>query len=139
MDRYGTTLGSKIYETISTIAIQLYSFAQSYTNSRSIILADTKFEFGILPSTSEVILIDEVLTPDSSRYWAQSTYAVGKSQESYDKQYLRDWLTGAGFKKGLESGPLGQEGKGWVIPQDVVIETKKKYVEAVESIMRDEL
>lgn len=135
---YGSDLGKKTYNTISTTAVKLYEFARAHAKARSIILADTKFEFGIFRSPSgEVILIDEVLTPDSSRYWAADGYEVGRGQESFDKQFLRDWLTNeAGFKKGWESGP-NDDGTGWEIPEKVVLETKRKYEEAVERIMAD--
>lgn len=77
-----------------------------------------------------LILIDEVLTPDSSRYWPADRYTPGKPQESFDKQYLRDWMVGAGFKKGNESGPPGQEGLGWTMNDRVVEGTKQRYLQA---------
>ncbi len=96
------------------------------------ILADTKFEFGLLPQTSSdqslssrLILIDEVLTPDSSRYWAASTYKEGVAQDSFDKQYVRDYLIKEG-KKAVE---------GVELPEDVVKRTEEKYREAKERIM----
>ena len=99
-------------------------------------MADTKFEFGLVPSSSgegeELILVDEALTPDSSRYWPAAEYKPGGSQPSFDKQYLRDWLTKTGFRKGLESGPEGKEGEGWVMDDSVVEGTRKRYLEARE-------
>lgn len=80
----------------------------------------------------EVILIDELLTPDSSRYWPAASYAPGGSQPSFDKQYLRDWLVSSGFKKGLEEGPDGQ---GWKMEEDVVEGTKKRYEEALHMLI----
>jgi phosphoribosylaminoimidazole-succinocarboxamide synthase len=104
--------------------------AAEYAATRGIILADTKFEFGLLPSSepngkSQLILIDEVLTPDSSRYWAAATYEEGKPQDSFDKQYLRDWLIANG-KKAVD---------GVSLPADVVEKTEEKYREAKERIM----
>jgi phosphoribosylaminoimidazole-succinocarboxamide synthase len=119
--------------------LRLYSVAAEYALSKGVILADTKFEFGLVPSSTgegkDLILIDEVLTPDSSRYWPSEGYTVGKGQPSFDKQYLRDWLVGAGFKKGFESGPEGKEGQGWTIDESVVEGTKKRYSEAVEMLV----
>ena len=76
--------------------------------TRGLIIADTKFEFGLVDHGNELILIDEALTPDSSRYRPLEGYAPGRGQPSFDKQYLRDWLTSQGFRKGLEDGPDGQ-------------------------------
>lgn len=83
-----------------------------------------------------MILIDEVLTPDSSRYWPAEGYEPGKSQPSFDKQYLRDWLVSKGFKKGLESG---LDGNGWTIDADVVEGTQKRYEEVFRLISGQEL
>jgi phosphoribosylaminoimidazole-succinocarboxamide synthase len=104
------------------------------------LLADTKFEFGLVPSSEDptketLILVDELLTPDSSRYWPLASYAPGKSQPSFDKQFLRDWLVGAGFKKGLEAGPETDPNGGWVIPPEIIEGTRKRYVEVVDLLM----
>ena len=127
-------IGQDLYDQVSSKAIQLYKEAADYAVTRGLILADTKFEFGLItnPDTGaeQVILIDELLTPDSSRYWPAASYAPGGTQPSFDKQYLPDWLTAHGFRKGLESGPEGQEGKGWVMEADVVEGTRKRYTEA---------
>jgi phosphoribosylaminoimidazole-succinocarboxamide synthase len=118
--------------------MELYNTAAKLAERKGIILADTKFEFGLVPSSSgpgkDLILIDELLTPDSSRYWPQSSYRPGGPQESYDKQYVRDWLVGKGYRKGLESGPEGHEGAGWVIDDDIVQRTREKYAEAVRQL-----
>jgi phosphoribosylaminoimidazole-succinocarboxamide synthase len=111
-----------------------------HAHTRGLILADTKFEFGVIPpsdpcSPPKLILIDELLTPDSSRYWPLAGYKPGGSQPSFDKQYLRDWLVGAGFRKGLERGPEGNEGSGWVIEDAVVQGTKKRYEEVAEMLV----
>jgi phosphoribosylaminoimidazole-succinocarboxamide synthase len=83
----------------------------------------------------QLLLIDELLTPDSSRYWPKDGYRPGHPQPSFDKQYLRDWLKSAGFKKGLESGPVGKEGEGWLIEETIVEGTRKRYQEVVEKLM----
>ena len=90
--------------------MKLYTAAAEHAATRGLIIADTKFEFGLVGR--ELILIDEALTPDSSCYWPLEGYAPGRSQPSFDKQYLRDWVTSQGFRKGLEDGPDGQ---GWTI------------------------
>ena len=130
-------IGQALYDQVSSKAVQLYQEAADYAATRGLILADTKFEFGIITTANgaeEVILIDELLTPDSSRYWPASSYVPGGTQPSFDKQYLRDWLTSTGFKKGLESGPLGKEGQGWVMTDEVVEGTRKRYLEAYEML-----
>lgn len=102
------------------------------------ILADTKFEFGLVADGEKksLILIDELLTPDSSRYWPLNEYKPGGAQPSFDKQYLRDWLVSAGFRKGLESGPPGKEGQGWLIDEDIVKGTRQRYAEAVDLLTK---
>ena len=137
------SVGRKLYERISSAALWLYSDAAAYAETRGVIIADTKFEFGLVPSDDasspfqvdgqpvDVILVDEVLTPDSSRFWPAEKYEQGRPQASYDKQYLRDWLVGTGFVKGLEKGP---EGLGWTIPPEVVEGTRKRYEEALERL-----
>ncbi len=95
----------------------VYTYAVAYAEERGIILADTKFEFGWL--NGELILIDEALTPDSSRFWATSQYEIGKSQPSYDKQPVRDWLAGSGWTDNMPAPPL---------PAQVVAETTERYV-----------
>jgi tyrosyl-tRNA synthetase len=93
-----------------------------------LILADTKFEFGLLPSPNggkQLILIDEVLTPDSSRYWSADVYKSDQPQPSFDKQYLRDWLISNNLRAR----------DGVTLPQDVVDETKRKYEEAKDRVI----
>lgn len=137
-----------VYDEIERISLALYKKASSYAENRGLILADTKFEFGLMDSqvddqegsaqTSKptLILIDELLTPDSSRYWPKQGYEPGKLQPSFDKQYLRNWMVGKGFKKGLESGPPGMESEGWVIEAGVVEGTRQRYVECVEKLVK---
>lgn len=135
-----TLIGQALYDEVSSKAVQLYQEAADYAATRGVILADTKFEFGLITDArgnEQVILIDELLTPDSSRYWPAASYAPGGSQPSFDKQYLRDWLTQTGFKKGLESGPPGKEGQGWVMTDEVVEGTRKRYLEAYEMLTGD--
>ncbi|KAI0092754.1 hypothetical protein BDY19DRAFT_983340 [Irpex rosettiformis] len=133
-ERAAQLIGQDLYNEVSSKAVRLYTEASEFAATRGLILADTKFEFGLITSPAtgkeEVILIDELLTPDSSRYWPASSYAPGGSQPSFDKQYLRDWLTSSGFRKGLESGPEGSEGQGWTMIDSVVEGTRKRYAEA---------
>ncbi len=116
----GTELATKVKD--ATIAV--YKKCADYALSRGIIIADTKLEFG-LDENGELVLGDEVLTPDSSRFWSVEKYKVGESQSSYDKQYLRDWLTANGLR-GKTPAPE--------LPADVVANTRAKYVEAYEMI-----
>ncbi|KAA8576066.1 hypothetical protein EYC84_006228 [Monilinia fructicola] len=117
-------VGEKYAQRIEDLAIKLYTTARDYAAERGIIIADTKFEFGLDEETDEVILVDEVLTPDSSRFWPASQYEVGKEQESYDKQFLRNWLTKEGLK--------GKQGVS--MPEDIKSQTAEKYREAFEKL-----
>lgn len=131
-----TLIGESLYNQISQAAIKLYTEAATYAHSKGIILADTKFEFGLIPGPAgkdTLILIDELLTPDSSRYWPLEGYKAGFPQPSFDKQYLRDWLVGAGFRKGLEEGKV--KGEGWTIEEGVVEGTRKRYTEDRKSVV----
>jgi len=105
-------------------SIELYSFAAAHTRERGVILADTKFEFG-LDERGELVLGDEALTPDSSRYWPAAGYAPGRSQPSFDKQFVRDWASASGWDK-RPPAPA--------IPDEVVAGTRARYVEAYELI-----
>jgi phosphoribosylaminoimidazole-succinocarboxamide synthase len=106
------------------VSIALYSFASDLAAERGVILADTKFEFGLDPD-GQLILGDEALTPDSSRYWPAEGYEPGHGQPSFDKQYVRDWASSTGWDK----APPAPE-----VPEDVVAGTRAKYVEAYELI-----
>jgi phosphoribosylaminoimidazole-succinocarboxamide synthase len=117
--RIGPELAAKIKE----LSLLVYTKASQYARSRGIIIADTKFEFGIFDG--KVILIDEILTPDSSRFWEESKYAAGKPQDSLDKQYVRDYLESIKWDKQPPVPPL---------PEEVVKGTKAKYLEAYEKI-----
>uniref|UniRef100_A0A0L0NVV5 Phosphoribosylaminoimidazole-succinocarboxamide synthase n=1 Tax=Candidozyma auris TaxID=498019 RepID=A0A0L0NVV5_CANAR len=116
-------IGKELCDKVAKIAIDLYTKAKEYAKGKGIIIADTKFEFG-LDENDNVVLVDEVLTPDSSRFWNASKYEVGKSQESYDKQFLRDWLTSNNLN--------GKEGVS--MDKDIAEKTKEKYVEAYEAL-----
>jgi len=121
LDTAKEMLGSALFAKVEATSLAMYAKARDYARERGIIIADTKFEFGLLGD--ELILIDEVLTPDSSRFWPAEGYAAGKSQPSYDKQYLRDWLVSIGFNKQPPAPNL---------PQDVIAKTQEKYLAAYE-------
>jgi phosphoribosylaminoimidazole-succinocarboxamide synthase len=113
-----------LMEHLRSISVQLYSHAAEHAAERGIIIADTKFEFGASPG-AEVVLGDEVLTPDSSRFWPADDYEPGRAQQSFDKQYVRDWLDSSGW----DHSPPGPE-----LPDEVVANTRAKYVEAYQRI-----
>jgi phosphoribosylaminoimidazole-succinocarboxamide synthase len=113
-----------LMERVRDVSVALYSFAAEHARARGVILADTKFEFG-LDEHGELVLGDEVLTPDSSRYWPADGFEVGHGQPSFDKQYVRDWAAGSGWDK-KPPAPA--------IPDDVVAGTRARYVEAYELI-----
>lgn len=110
--------GEKIGSKLRDMTLDIYNRARDIAAERGIILADTKFEFGEIDD--KMVLIDEVLTPDSSRYWSADKYEEGKNQESFDKQYIRDWLETLDWDK-TYPGPT--------IPEDVVKRTREKYIE----------
>jgi phosphoribosylaminoimidazole-succinocarboxamide synthase len=114
-----------LMERVRDASIELYSFAAEHARDHGVILADTKFEFG-LDEQGELVLGDEVLTPDSSRYWPAEGFEVGRSQPSFDKQYVRDWASSSGWDK-KPPAPA--------IPDDVVAGTRARYVEAYELIV----
>lgn len=119
ISRMRDLVGSELTDRLQRSSIELYQFAEAHARERGIILADTKFEFGLLDN--KVILIDELLTPDSSRFWPADTYQPGQSQPSFDKQYLRDYLEQSGWNK--EPPPP-------TLPPEVVQRTSEKYREA---------
>jgi phosphoribosylaminoimidazole-succinocarboxamide synthase len=112
-------------EVIRDQAIRLYRYGAAIAARRGIILADTKFEFGLVAETGELLLIDEALTPDSSRFWDASTYEPGGPQASFDKQFVRDWL---------ETQPWDKTAPGPDLPMEVVVGTRTRYIEAFERI-----
>jgi phosphoribosylaminoimidazole-succinocarboxamide synthase len=109
---------------IRDTAIRLYTAAAEYALTRGIIIADTKFEFG-LDAGGKLVLIDEALTPDSSRFWPAATWREGESPESFDKQYIRNWLESIGFDK----KPPAPE-----TPAEIVEKTSQKYQEALKRL-----
>jgi phosphoribosylaminoimidazole-succinocarboxamide synthase len=117
-------LGDELATKLRDASLELYKFASEFSLRRGLILADTKFEFGLIGD--DLILIDEALTPDSSRYWDPATYQVGTSPDSYDKQFVRDWLTRAGWDK--ESEPPS-------LPPDVVAQTRERYLTAYQRLV----
>ncbi|HEY2599802.1 MAG TPA: phosphoribosylaminoimidazolesuccinocarboxamide synthase [Candidatus Dormibacteraeota bacterium] len=117
-------IGEDLATKLKNASLELYKFASELAGRRGLILADTKFEFGTIDG--EPILIDEALTPDSSRFWEASTYAVGTSPESYDKQFVRDWLTHSGWDRDSEPPAL---------PNDVVAQTRDRYLTAYERLV----
>jgi len=114
----------ELMERVREISIELYRFGAEHARANGVILADTKFEFG-LDADGNLVIGDEVLTPDSSRYWPADSYEVGRGQPSFDKQYVRDWATESGWDK---SPPAP------AIPDDVVEGTRARYVEAYEKV-----
>lgn len=118
-------IGRDLAEQMGRTAIAMYEEARDYAAKRGIIIADTKFEFGLV--NGEFTLIDEVLTPDSSRFWSAADYEPGHGQPSFDKQYLRDWLDAQDWDK-KEPAP--------VLPQEVIDTTAAKYREALEKLTR---
>ncbi len=117
------TVGKKIATFLRDKSIEIFKKASSYTESKGIILADTKFEWGQV--NGKVILIDEVLTPDSSRFWPADKYKSGQDQQSFDKQFVRNYLESISFDK---SGP------GVTLPADIVTKTSEKYIEAYQRL-----
>src|SRR3954470_8880716 len=124
-DRAAEILGDReALEELRRLSIELYSFAADHARERGIILADTKFEFG-RDRSGRIVVGDEVLTPDSSRFWPADTYEPGRSQPSFDKQFVRDWASSSGWDK----SPPAPE-----IPEDVVEGTRQRYEEAYQRL-----
>ncbi|MFM8254234.1 MAG: phosphoribosylaminoimidazolesuccinocarboxamide synthase [Actinomycetota bacterium] len=116
--------GESIAAELRRLTLSLYSTARDYAKERGIIIADTKFEFG-MDSKGQITLADEVLTPDSSRFWPAESWRPGGAQPSFDKQYLRDWLTNIGWDK--QSPPPE-------LPDEVVEKTRARYIEAYAAL-----
>jgi phosphoribosylaminoimidazole-succinocarboxamide synthase len=123
-DKASAIVGRESAEELRDLTLKLYDTASEFARSRGIILADTKFEFGI-SMAGEITLGDEALTPDSSRFWEQSGWEPGKSQPSFDKQFVRDWLTTSGWDK--KSTPPE-------LPAEIVEKTAERYADAYERI-----
>lgn len=116
-------IGKEIAEEIKRLSIAIYKKASEYAGDKGIIIADTKFEFGL--SGEEIIIIDEVLTPDSSRFWPKDQYQPGRSQMSFDKQFVRDYLESIDWNK-LPPAPI--------LPADIIEKTSQKYLEAYQRL-----
>jgi phosphoribosylaminoimidazole-succinocarboxamide synthase len=125
----GRIVGGDLIARLKRITLELYAFGVAHAESRGIILADTKFEFGLLPG-GDILLIDEVMTPDSSRYWPRAQYQPGGPQPSFDKQFVRDYLEQIRWNK---QPPVPS------LPEDVVWRTREKYVEAFRVLTGKEL
>jgi phosphoribosylaminoimidazole-succinocarboxamide synthase len=125
----GRLVGRDLIARLKALTMELYAFGVRHAESRGIILADTKFEFGLLPDGT-ILLIDEVMTPDSSRYWPQDQYAPGGPQPSFDKQFVRDYLERIRWNK---QPPVPS------LPDEVVSRTREKYVEAYRRLAGREL
>ena len=121
-------VGKERAQELERRSIQVYSFARRYAEEQGIIIADTKMEFGTL--NGELILIDELLTPDSSRFWEAATYRPGQAQPNYDKQFVRDWLINSGWNR----EPPAPE-----LPADIVEKTTQRYLEAYRRLTGKEL
>ncbi|MCE9584641.1 MAG: phosphoribosylaminoimidazolesuccinocarboxamide synthase [Planctomycetes bacterium] len=127
-DRMVTVVGKKVAESLRDLSIKLYNEAHAFALTKGIILADTKFEWGWHDAAP--MLVDEALTPDSSRYWPKESWVPGKNPPSYDKQYLRDWLTGSGWDK---------EPPAPALPEDVIAKVREKYIQAYRVLTGTEL
>jgi phosphoribosylaminoimidazole-succinocarboxamide synthase len=117
-------VGDELATKLRDASMELYKFASTLAEGKGLILADTKFEFGLIDD--DLVLIDEALTPDSSRYWEGATYLVGTSPESYDKQFVRDWLIRSGWDKESEPPRL---------PDDIVAQTRERYLTAYQRLV----
>jgi phosphoribosylaminoimidazole-succinocarboxamide synthase len=120
-------IGTGLAAQVRDLSLALYRRAQEWAEPRGIIIADTKFEFGL--ADGKVLLIDEVLTPDSSRFWPREDYRPGGPQKSYDKQYLRDYLESLGWNKKPPPPPL---------PPEVIANTRKRYLQALKALTGEE-
>jgi phosphoribosylaminoimidazole-succinocarboxamide synthase len=125
-ERMAGMIGKDLADYLKEISITLYEFGNKLTEEKGIIIADTKFEFGIEEISGDVILIDEILTPDSSRFWPKDEYSPGRPQKSFDKQFVRDYLSSIGWNK-KPPAP--------VLPPEIVEKTREKYLEALQKII----
>jgi phosphoribosylaminoimidazole-succinocarboxamide synthase len=118
-------VGGELAERLRAAALRLYAHGSATCERVGVLLADTKFEFGVWPGPTDLVLVDEVMTPDSSRFWDVATWAPGGAQPSFDKQYVRDWL---------EAQPWDKTDPAPELPADIVAGTRARYVEAYERI-----
>jgi phosphoribosylaminoimidazole-succinocarboxamide synthase len=126
MERMRELIGNELAEHMASVSIKLYQRAADYARSKGIIIADTKFELGIDENTKTLTLIDEVLTPDSSRFWPLDQYQAGQGQPSFDKQFLRDYLSSLTWDKQPPPPP---------VPAEILEKTRSRYLEAQERLM----
>ncbi len=127
-DKMAAIVGRELAEKVRSVAVELYEKGSEYAAGRGIILADTKFEFGM--ADGKLMLVDEVLTPDSSRFWPADRYRPGMSPESFDKQFLRDYLKSSGWKI---SDPAPR------LPEEVIANTRSRYLEALKRLSGREI
>ncbi|MGL1863939.1 MAG: phosphoribosylaminoimidazolesuccinocarboxamide synthase [Pseudodesulfovibrio sp.] len=128
LDQAADLIGEEMMRKVEKLSIDIYTRARDYAKERGILIADTKFEFGMLGD--ELILIDEVLTPDSSRFWPMDGFKAGQSQPSFDKQYFRDWLVEIGFNK---------QPPAPAVPADIAAQTRANYMEAYKLLTGSDL
>jgi phosphoribosylaminoimidazole-succinocarboxamide synthase len=122
-DKMANIIGKDLAEKLRDYSLALYKFAADYALDKGIIIADTKFEFGLIDG--EVVVIDEMLTPDSSRFWPKESYLVGKNPPSFDKQFVRDYLESCDWDKTPPAPAL---------PDEIVSKTVEKYLEAYSKL-----
>lgn len=122
-DRLQNDLGNELAQSLRRESLQIYTQAAQYASERGIVIADTKFEFGFV--AGELTLVDEVLTPDSSRFWPADQYSPGRAQASFDKQFVREWLSQCGWDKNSPPPSL---------PAEICHQTAQKYREAFERL-----
>ena len=129
LDAVAALIGRKDAEALSDLTLAVYGLAHEIARAKGIVLADTKFEFG-RDAAGNIVLADEVLTPDSSRFWPAETWEPGHAQPSYDKQFVRDWLTSpaSGWDKNGDTPPPA-------LPDDVVDKTRQRYLEAYDRLV----
>jgi phosphoribosylaminoimidazole-succinocarboxamide synthase len=128
-ERMSADVGGDLAGRLRDASLRLYAFGAEHAERSGLILADTKFEFGVLED-GRLLLIDEALTPDSSRYWDAAQYQVGTAPESFDKQFVRDWLEQSGWDK--ESAPPA-------LPEEIVDQTRQRYLAAYERLVGEPL
>jgi len=128
-DHVVATVGAETAETLRDLTLKVYGRAEQIARERGIILADTKFEFGARPRGGAIVLADEVLTPDSSRFWPADQYEPGHAQPSFDKQFVRNWLVSpeSGWDRASDSPPPP-------LPEHIVEQTRARYIEAFEML-----
>ncbi len=127
-DEAAACIGAELASRVRDASLKLYGFARDFARERGILIADTKFEFGLW--NGQLLLIDEVLTPDSSRFWPSDDYRPGRAQPSFDKQFVRDYLSGLAWDKTPPAPAL---------PEDVVAKTRAKYLEAYRRLTSRDL